>query len=63
MNFDAVSDKNFHELEKLTKELLEVLRRANLLDHPLTEMLHRLEAQAENARPVHPDAVNPEFQA
>ena len=61
MNFDTVSDKQLHELERLTKELLEVMRKAKLLDQPLTEMLRQLESHAEKARRERFDEVNPEF--
>jgi len=61
MNLDTVSDKHLHELERLTKELLEIMRRAKLLNSPLTEMLRLLESQAEHARRERFDEVNPEF--
>jgi hypothetical protein len=61
MNFDEVSDKHLHEVERLTKELLEVMRRAKLQDQPITEMLRQLESQAEKARRERFDEVNPEF--
>lgn len=61
MNFDEVSDKHLHELERLSKELLEIMRRAKLHDQPLTEMLRSLESQAEKARRERFDEVNPEF--
>jgi hypothetical protein len=61
MNFDEVSDKHLHELERLTKELLEVMRKAKLLDQPLTELLRELESQAEKARRERFDEVNPQF--
>jgi hypothetical protein len=61
MNFDEVSDKHLHELERLTKELLEVMRKAKLLDQPLTELLRELESQAEKARRERFDELNPQF--
>lgn len=61
MNLETVSDKNLHELERLTKELLEVMRRSKLLDAPLTEMLRSLGTEAEKARRERFDEVNPEF--
>jgi hypothetical protein len=61
MNFDEVSDKHLHEIERLTKELLEVMRKAKLLDQPLTEMLRELESQAEKARRERFDEINPQF--
>ena len=61
MNLDTVSDKHLHELERLTKELLEMMRKAKLLDQPLTESLRHLETLAEKARRERFDEVNPEF--
>ncbi len=61
MNLDTVSDKHLHELERLTQELLYVLRRAKLLDQPLTELLRALQSQTEQARRERFDEVNPEF--
>ena len=61
MNFDEVSDKHLHEVERLAKELLEVMRRAKLQDQPITELLRQLESQAEKARRERFDEVNPEF--
>jgi hypothetical protein len=61
MNLETVSDKHLHELERLAKELLEIMRRAKVLDQPLTEMLRSLESQAEKARRERFDEVNPEF--
>lgn len=61
MNFDGVSDKHLHELERLTKELLELMRKAKLLDQPLTELLRNQADEAEKARRARFDEVNPEF--
>ncbi|MEO8606776.1 MAG: hypothetical protein ABI690_02765 [Chloroflexota bacterium] len=61
MNLETVSDKHLHELERLAKELLETMRRAKLLDSPLTELLRGLESEAEKARRERFDEVNPEF--
>jgi hypothetical protein len=61
VNLDGVSDKHLHELERLTKELLEVMRRGKLLDEPLTVLLRLLKSQAEDARRKRYDEVNPEF--
>jgi hypothetical protein len=61
MNLETLSDKHLHELERLTKELLEVMRRAKLLDQPLTELLRKVESEAEKARRERFDEVNPQF--
>ena len=62
MNLETVSDKHIQELEQLTKEILATLKKAKLLDHPITELLRSLEANAEQTRRTRYDAVNPEFQ-
>ena len=62
MNLDAVTDKHLHEIERLTKELLEVMRRAKVLDLPLTPLLRALETEAEKARRERFDGLNREFQ-
>ncbi len=61
MNLEAVSDKDLHELERLAKELLDVIRKAKLQDQPIVELLRQLEAQAGEARRQRFDGVNPEF--
>jgi hypothetical protein len=61
MNLETLPDKHLHELERLTKELLEVMRRAKLLDQPLTELLRKVESEAEKARRERFDEVNPQF--
>jgi hypothetical protein len=61
MNFDAVSDKDLHELERLTVELLKVMRKAKLQDQPLVELLRLLEQETGKVRRERFDAVNPEF--
>ena len=38
MDLDTVSDKHLHELERLTKELLEMMRKAKLLDQSLNRV-------------------------
>jgi hypothetical protein len=61
MNLDMATDKQLHELERLAKELSEVMRRAKLLDEPLRELLHRLETQAGETRRQRYDQANPQF--
>jgi hypothetical protein len=61
MNLDAVSDKHLHELERLTKDLLEMMKKAKLLDNPITALLHSLETSAEEARRTRFDAANSEY--
>ncbi len=61
MDLDTVSDKHLHELERLTKDLLEIMKKAKLLDNPITELLRALETSTEKARRTRFDEVNPEF--
>lgn len=61
MNLDTVSDKNLHELERLSKELIDAIRQAKLMDMPIVELLRNLEAEAEKARRRRFDEINPEF--
>lgn len=61
MNLDTLTDKHLHELERLAKELLDVMRKAKLKDEPLAEQLHQLEIQAGNLRRERFDANNPEY--
>lgn len=61
MNLDTLSDKHLHEIERLAKELLDVLRKAKLKDEPIAEQLHQLEIQAGNLRRERFDAANPEY--
>ncbi len=61
MNLDLVSDKHLHEIERLTTELLLVMRKAKLQDEELYELLKALETVTGNARRERFDAVNPEY--
>ena len=61
MNLEAVPDKQLHEMERLAKELVEVMRKAKLRDEPLAEALHQLEIQAGNLRRARFDAANPDY--
>jgi hypothetical protein len=61
MNLDNVSDKHLHEIERLAKELVDVMRKAKLKDEPLVETLRQLEIQAGILRRQRFDAANPEY--
>lgn len=61
MNLDTVSDKNVHEIERLTKELLEVLRKAKLQNEPLVEMLRLLQQETGKIRRERFDGVDKEY--
>jgi hypothetical protein len=61
MNLDTVSDRNLHEIERVSEELIDTLRQAKLLDLPIVQMLRNLETQAEETRRRRFDEINPEF--
>jgi hypothetical protein len=61
MNLDTVSDKNLQELERLSRELLLLMRKANLKDDLLVEALYRLERQAGDTRRERFDSANQEY--
>jgi hypothetical protein len=50
MNLDEVSDQNLNLLERLSRELLDAMRRAKLLDSPLAQALTQFEREAGDAR-------------
>ena len=61
VNLELVPDKNLHEIERLTTELLQVMRKAKVREGSLYELLRALETEAGNARRERFDAVNPEY--
>ncbi len=61
MNLDTVTDKHVHEIERLTKELLEVMRKAKLQDEPLTELLRQLQQESGRVRRERFDGVDKEY--
>jgi hypothetical protein len=62
MNLETISDKQLHELERLAKELLEMMRKSKLLNQPITDLLRGLASETEKARRERFDEVNSEFQ-
>jgi hypothetical protein len=61
MELQTVSDKNLSDLERLSRELLVVLRKSKMLDTPLAEMLYSLENEAGNVRRARFDANDSEY--
>jgi len=61
MNIDTLSDKDLQELERLTRELLVLLRKAKMGDQPVAESLHELEARAGDIRRERFDASHPQY--
>ncbi len=56
MDLETVSDKNLHELEQLSRDLLAVMRKSKLLDSPLAKLLYAMESQAGEVRRARFDA-------
>jgi hypothetical protein len=61
MNLDTVSDKHLQAIERLTQELLTVLRQAKMKDEPVVEELRQLEVEAGRVRRERFDVANPEY--
>lgn len=61
MNLDMLSDKHLQTIERLTQELLTVLRQAKLKDEPVVEELRQLEQEASRVRRERFDVANPEY--
>lgn len=61
MDLETVLDKDLHELERLAKELLDVIRKTKLEEPALTEMLRQLETKAGEIRRQRFDGDNSEF--
>lgn len=61
MNMDSVSDKNLGELERLSRELLAVMRKAQLADTPLATLLSTLESEAGEIRRARFDAHDSQY--
>lgn len=62
MNVEAVSQKQLNELERLTRELLEAMRKAKLQNEPITESLRTLERELGELRRTRFDASYPQYQ-
>ncbi len=61
MNLDSVTPKNLNEIETLVRELLLVMRKANLQNEPLSKALHDFEIEVGQVRRERFDASNPEY--
>ncbi|MAS37223.1 MAG: hypothetical protein CL610_24695 [Anaerolineaceae bacterium] len=61
MNLDTVSAKDLQEVERLSRELLAVMRKAKLLDLPVVEMLQQLESKAGQERRERFDAADSKY--
>jgi hypothetical protein len=62
-NLDAISTKNLNEMERLTRELMAVIRKSKLENEALVEALRQFEIEVGNLRRVRFDAANPEYHA
>jgi len=61
MNLEMISPKQLADLERLTRELLDTIRKAKVRDQALIDQLRGLESAAEKVRRDRYDATNPEF--
>lgn len=61
MNLETIPPKHLADLERLTRELLDTMRKAKVRDQALIEQLRGLESAVEKVRRERYDAVNPEF--
>ena len=61
MNLESVSPKQLNELEHMIRELLVVMRKANLHNEPIAKALHEFEAEVGKVRRDRYDAANPEY--
>ncbi len=61
MNLDTVSQKHLNELELRIRELLLVMRKANLHNEPIAKALGEFEVQVGQVRRDRFDAANPEY--
>jgi hypothetical protein len=61
MELDSVSDKHLQEMERLARELLNIMRHAKLKDTVLVEALQTLELEAARVRRERFDSANPEY--
>jgi hypothetical protein len=61
MNLEHVSQKQLGELERLTREMQDALRKAKLQDEPLLETLRLFEQELGELRRKRFDETNPEY--
>ncbi len=61
MNLETVSRKDLNEMERLSRDLLALLRKAKLQNEPLAESLHAFETELGNMRRERFDEVNPGY--
>ncbi len=61
MELESISDKNVQELERLTRELLNLLKRSKIHDETLVEALKDLESKVGEVRRARFDEANPQY--
>lgn len=61
IDFTSVSDKDLQDLERLSRELLNVLRKAKASDTTLAKLLGELESGAGKHRRMRFDAKDSEY--
>jgi flagellar biosynthesis/type III secretory pathway chaperone len=61
MNLEPVSQKHLNELELHIRELLLLMRKANLHNEPIAKALYQFEVEVGQVRRDRFDAANPEY--
>ena len=61
MNLEHIPQKQLGELERLTREMQDALRKAKLQDEPLLESLRLFEQELSELRRKRFDETNPEY--
>jgi len=61
MDLEPLSPKHLNEIERLLRELLLAMRKANLHNEPLAKSLYEFETQIGEVRRARFDAANPEY--
>lgn len=61
MNLENVSPKHLNDLELMIRDLLAVMRKANLHNEPIAASLYQLELEVGQVRRDRFDTANPEY--
>jgi hypothetical protein len=63
MKLETISSKQLNEMERLSRELVTLMRKTKLQDEPLAAALHQLEVEIGKIRRIRFDEANPEYHA
>ena len=61
MNLENVSPKHLNDLELMIRDLLALMRKANLHNEPIAASLYQLELEVGQVRRDRFDTANPEY--